>query len=144
MTVPIGAPVNGFPTSAGGLEDTANPLATGIFVDTDPAWISDPDSAAVTTHLTVVDGALAATAHGAATISGQGTNDLLISGSPDDVGLSLRSLTYTPPADFHGTRVVTVTTSDGSLSDTDTITWTIDPVPDAPQGSDSTLYGVEG
>ncbi|MCQ4349122.1 cadherin-like domain-containing protein [Pseudomonas stutzeri] len=42
------------------------------------------------------------------------------------------SYTYTPPADFHGTDTVDYTVTDGSLTDTATLTLTVTPVNDAP------------
>ncbi|MCQ4349148.1 tandem-95 repeat protein [Pseudomonas stutzeri] len=41
------------------------------------------------------------------------------------------SYTYTPPADFHGTDTVDYTVTDGSLTDTATLTLTVTPVNDA-------------
>ncbi|MCQ4349185.1 cadherin-like domain-containing protein [Pseudomonas stutzeri] len=46
--------------------------------------------------------------------------------------LSPSSYTYTPPADFHGTDTVDYTVTDGSLTDTATLTLTVTPVNDAP------------
>ncbi|MCQ4349150.1 Ig-like domain-containing protein [Pseudomonas stutzeri] len=42
------------------------------------------------------------------------------------------SYTYTPPADFHGIDTVDYTVTDGSLTDTATLTLTVTPVNDAP------------
>ncbi|MCQ4349149.1 cadherin-like domain-containing protein [Pseudomonas stutzeri] len=41
------------------------------------------------------------------------------------------SYTYTPPADFHGIDTVDYTVTDGSLTDTATLTLTVTPVPSA-------------
>ncbi|MCQ4349164.1 cadherin-like domain-containing protein [Pseudomonas stutzeri] len=48
------------------------------------------------------------------------------------VSEDVRSYTYTPPADFHGIDTVDYTVTDGSLTDTATLTLTVTPVNDAP------------
>ncbi|MCQ4349177.1 cadherin-like domain-containing protein [Pseudomonas stutzeri] len=49
------------------------------------------------------------------------------------------SYTYTPPADFHGIDTVDYTVTDGSLTDTATLTLTVTPVNDAPLANDDSL-----
>ncbi|NKQ35836.1 MAG: tandem-95 repeat protein [Chloroflexi bacterium] len=52
-------------------------------------------------------------------------------------------ITYTPALNFNGTDVFTYTVSDGSLSDTATITVTVNPVNDAPTAGDDTAVTDE-
>ena len=53
------------------------------------------------------------------------------------------SYTYTPNANFNGTDSFTFTASDGSLSDTGTVSITVNPVNDAPVAADGTNAGAE-
>ncbi|MCQ4349161.1 Ig-like domain-containing protein [Pseudomonas stutzeri] len=53
------------------------------------------------------------------------------------------SYTYTPPADFHGIDTVDYTVTDGSLTDTATLTLTVTPVNDAPVANDDSLAATE-
>ncbi|MCQ4345835.1 Ig-like domain-containing protein, partial [Pseudomonas stutzeri] len=53
------------------------------------------------------------------------------------------SYTYTPPADFHGTDTVDYTVTDGSLTDTATLTLTVTPVNDAPVGAGASVTTAE-
>ncbi|WP_343343884.1 Ig-like domain-containing protein [Sphingomicrobium sp. XHP0239] len=48
------------------------------------------------------------------------------------------TLTFSPAADFNGTATITYTVSDGELTDTATLTVTVDPVADAPIAVDDT------
>ncbi|WP_255576404.1 Ig-like domain-containing protein [Comamonas sp. Y33R10-2] len=53
------------------------------------------------------------------------------------------SYTYTPPANFNGTDTVDYTVTDGTLSDTGTLTITVDPVNDAPVAVDDSVTATE-
>jgi hypothetical protein len=91
--------------------------------------VADVDSAALTTTLTVGHGTLTATGAG---VSGSGTATLTIAGSAAQVNAALGTLGYRGNADFNGADTLTVATSDGSSSDTDTVAITVNPVDDAP------------
>ena len=54
-------------------------------------------------------------------ITGNDTNSLAISGTLAQVNAALDGLTYKPNSGFTGGDTITITTSDGTLSDTDTI-----------------------
>ena len=119
------APVNTVPAAQTVAEDsTANAIA-GISV-------ADIDSATLTVTLSAGFGALAAAASGSAVVTGGGAAALEISGAVADVNATLAGLTYTPNADFFGDDTLTVATSDGALSDVDTVAITVTPVNDAP------------
>ncbi|WP_178130441.1 Ig-like domain-containing protein [Reyranella sp. CPCC 100927] len=116
------APVNTVPAAQTTAEDT--PLAiTGVSV-------ADVDSGALTTTLTVTNGTLAVTAGGGATITGNGTGTVTVSGTAAQINAALLGLTYTNTADYNGPAQLTVSTSDGVLTDTDTVAITVTPVAD--------------
>ena len=77
-------------------------------------------------------GTLTVTAGGGATISGNGTATLTHHrhGRADQRGA--RGLTYHGNLNFNGPDTLTVSTSDGTAQDTDTVAITVNPVNDAP------------
>src|SRR5262249_39357467 len=65
--------------------------------------------------------------------SGNGTNTLTIaSGTPAAVNAILATLTYQGTLNFNGADTLKITTSDGTLSDTDNVAIAVTPVNDAP------------
>ncbi|EJN03643.1 Ig-like domain-containing protein [Phyllobacterium sp. YR531] len=122
------APVNGIP--GGGYtvnEDTPLPL-TGLSV-TDP----DANGGTMTITLSVGSGTLSAANNAGVTVGGNGTGTLTLTGTLANINAYLASASapsYTPVADFNGSVTLTMTSSDGALSDTDTATITINPVAD--------------
>ena len=115
------APVNTVPGPVTVSEDVSS-LISGISVD-------DVDSGSVTVTLRVNNGILTP-GTGGATISGSGTATVTISGTLVQVNASLAALRYQGNADFNGSDTLTITTSDGALSDTDTVAITVTPVAD--------------
>ena len=69
------------------------------------------------------------------------SNDLTFSATNGDSDITVNgsTLTITPPANYNGSEAVTVTVSDGELSDSTTFTLTVNPVNDAP-----TVFGLIG
>ncbi len=53
------------------------------------------------------------------------------------------SYTYTPDANYHGTDTFTYTVSDGTASDTGTVTVTVSSVNDAPVAQPDAVYAAE-
>ncbi len=111
------APVNSVPGAQTATDGTALALG-GISV-------ADADSANVTTTVSVGAGQGTFTTSGAATIAGGGTNSIQISGTLAAVNATLANLAYTPAVDSSGNQTITVLTSDGTNSDTDTIAVTV-------------------
>jgi hypothetical protein len=115
-TVAVGAvndaPVNTVPGAQTAVVGEAKAI-TGISVE-------DVDSATVTTTISVPSGHGTFTTTGNASITGGGTNSIEISGSVADVNATLANLRFTAAAS--GSRTITVETSDGTVSDSDTIT----------------------
>ncbi|MDO6388409.1 tandem-95 repeat protein, partial [Uliginosibacterium sp. 31-12] len=103
-------------------EDTAKAI-TGVSV-------ADVDSSSLTTTVSVLHGTLSVTTGGGATITNNGTGTVTLVGTAAQINAALAGLSYTNTADYNGTDTVTVVTSDGTLSDTDSIAITVNPVTD--------------
>lgn len=115
------APVNSVPTAA-----VAATAGVGIAVG--GISVADADGGNLTTTLSLGTGqgtlAVAAVA-GGATITGSGTAAVTISGTIAQVNASLGAVTFTSAAGFSGNATLTVSTSDGTLTDVDTRTITV-------------------
>ena len=116
------APVNTVPAAQTVAEDTTLPIA-GVSV-------ADSDSSALTTTLSVAHGILNVTA--GAGVTGNGTASVTITGTAAQINAALAGLAYTGNLNFNGADTLTVATSDGTATDTDTIAITVNPVNDAP------------
>ena len=116
------APVNTVPGAQSVAEDTTLPIA-GVSV-------ADIDSSALTTTLSVASGILNVTA--GAGVTGNGTASVTITGTAAQINAALAGLAYTGNLNFNGADTLTVATSDGTATDTDTIAITVNPVNDAP------------
>ena len=116
------APVNTVPAAQTVAEDTILPIA-GVSV-------ADIDSSALTTTLSVAHGILNVTA--GAGVTGNGTASVTITGTAAQINAALAGLAYTGNLNFNGADTLTVATSDGTATDTDTIAITVNPVNDAP------------
>ena len=115
-------PINTVPGGQTVAEDTILPIA-GVSV-------ADSDSSALTTTLSVSSGKLNVTA--GAGVTGNGTASVTITGTAAEINTALAGLAYTGNPDFNGTDALTVATSDGTATATDTIAITVNPVNDAP------------
>ena len=118
------APVNTVPGAQSVAEDTALPIA-GVSV-------ADIDSSALTTTLNVSSGTLNVTAGGGAGVSGNGSASVTITGTAAQINAALAGLAYTGNLNFNGGDTLTVATSDGTASDTDTVAITVNAVNDPP------------
>jgi CshA-type fibril repeat protein len=121
------APVNTVPGAQSTSEDN-NLAITGLAV-------ADVDSTSLTTTLSLPAGAGALTVTGGsgATITGDGTGTVTIQGTAAQINAALASVTYAPTADYNsgaGTINLTVATTDGALTDTDTVAIAVTPVAD--------------
>jgi CRP-like cAMP-binding protein len=109
-------------------EDAASVAVPGLSV-------SDPDNSTLTVTLTVARGTL--TLSGTAGLSfgtGDGSADatMTFSGSAAAINGALAGLSYTPTANVNGPDTLTMTTSDGSASDSDNVAISVTAVNDAP------------
>ena len=117
------APVNTVPGAQSVAEDTALPIA-GVSV-------ADVDSSSLTTTLNVSNGTLNVVPAAPAS-AGNGTASVTITGTAAQINTALAGLSYTGNLNFNGADTLTVATSDGTATDTDTIAITVNPVNDAP------------
>ena len=131
------APINTVPGAQSVAEDTILPIA-GVSV-------ADIDSSALTTTLSVANGILNVTA--GAGVTGNGTASVTIAGTAAQINAALAGLAYTGNPNFNGPDTLTVATSDGTATDTDTIAITVNPVNDTPvlnlDADSSTIGGVD-
>ena len=118
------APVNTVPGAQTVNEDTVLAI--------DGLSVADVDSATLTTTLTVANGLLTVVPETGVTITGNLANTVTISGSAADVNAALAGVNYAGNPGFVGADTLTIATSDGALTDTDTVAITVNPVNDAP------------
>ncbi|HEY9378307.1 MAG TPA: hypothetical protein VIQ02_14580, partial [Jiangellaceae bacterium] len=107
--------------------------------------MADIDSSALTTTLSVANGILNVT--DGAGVTGNGTASVTITGTAAQINAALAGLSYTGNLNFNGGDTLTVATSDGTSTDTDTIAITVIPVNDPPllnlDADSSTIGGVD-
>ncbi len=134
------APINSVPGAQSVAEDTILPIA-GVSV-------ADSDSSALTTTLSVSSGKLDVTdARPRRLVTDNGTASVTIAGTAAEINAALAGLAYTGNLDFNGPDTLTVATTDGTATATDTIAITVNPVNDAPvlnlDADSSTIGGVD-
>lgn len=94
----------------------------------------------LTTIISIADGALSVgTVPAGLTVSGEGASSLTLTGTVGEINDALDGLVYKPATDFHGSRTLSIQTSDNgntgqglALSDSDDVTINIAAVNDAP------------
>jgi hypothetical protein len=119
------APVNTVPGPQSLTEDVEATLS-GTFA------VADVDSSTLTTTLALPGGTVTVDASGAATVTGNATGSVTIAGTIAAVDAALGTVKARGPQDVAGARTLTVTTTDGSSTDTDAVALDIAPVNDAP------------
>jgi Ca2+-binding RTX toxin-like protein len=123
------APVNVVGAGASTSEDSAGVAITGLSV-------SDADSSALTVTLAVGRGTLnVATVGGGAAVSNNGTGSVQLSGTQAEINTTLSSpggVTYTPTPNLNGPDSLTMTSDDGSDTDSDAAVINVTAVNDAP------------
>jgi large repetitive protein len=140
------APVNTVPTAQPIFEDQSRVFSVA---NGNAIVVADIDigSGNFTTVVSVPagQGLLTAITGGGATIAGNGTRSVTITGTRAQVDAALNGLAYAPLANFNGATILTVQTSDnggtgsgGVLTDTDTVDIIVSSVNDAPAGTDKT------
>ncbi|WP_236209959.1 retention module-containing protein [Metapseudomonas otitidis] len=124
------APVNSVPGAQTLDEDGSQTFSTA---NGNAISVTDVDGDTLTTTLSVGHGTLTLGNLGnGVTFSGNGTGTLVLSGSAQAINAALQGLKYVPSADYNGQDTLNVRTSDGQLTDNDSIGLTINPVNDAP------------
>ncbi len=91
----------------------------------------DIDSPNLTTTLNVDHGTLTlGPLAGGVTVTGNGSGSLILSGSSAAISAALQGLTYKPTADYNGTDLLKITSSDGSLTTNSSVAIRVDAVAD--------------
>ena len=137
------APVNTVPGAQSVNEDTQLAIS-GISV-------SDSNGNLTSTQLTVSSGKLSLSLASGAIISAGSNNSatLTLSGTQTQINAALATLTYQGSTNFNGPDTLTIVSKDSAgipLSDTDTVSITVNPVNDAPAQTGSQLslpHGTE-
>ena len=118
-------PVNTLPATASTNEDTALTFSTSDLA------VADPDSASVTTVLTVTSGTISVGGVGGV-VTNNNSASVTIAGTLAQVNARLDAVTFAPAANATTSVTLTMATSDGVLSDTDLCTITVNPINDPP------------
>ncbi len=119
------APVNTVPGAQATAEDAAL-----IFSGANAITVADADGGTLTTTVSIANGILTAITGGGATITNNGTTAVTIQGTAAQINAALNGLSYAPTADYNGAATLTVSTTDGSFTDADTVPITVTPVVD--------------
>ncbi|MDP1886303.1 MAG: tandem-95 repeat protein [Polaromonas sp.] len=130
------APINTVPAAQTMAEDASKVFSTA---NGNAITVSDVDSGTLTTTVSVTNGTLTALAFAGATITSNGSGSVTISGTAAAINGALNGLSYTSTADYHGAATLTVLTSDGTSTDSDTIALTVTPVVDITADTATTL-----
>jgi len=129
------APVNTVPGAQTAAEDT-NKVITGLSV-------SDPDgNDNLTVTLAITNGTLTLLTGTGVTLGGNNSTSVTLSGTVSAINALLttsNAVTYKPTPNFSGSSTLTMTSSDGTLSDSDTVDITVNPANDAPVITDTNL-----
>jgi len=129
------APVNSVPGAQSTNEDTNLTFSTG---NGNLISIADVDHASVDVSLLVSNGTLTLSQTTGLTFSiGDGTSDVAMqfSGTKANINAALAGLVYSPTANYNGVDTLSITSDDGTATDTDTIAITVNAVNDAPVNS---------
>ena len=116
------APVNTVPGPQSAVEDTPLLIAGLSVAD---------DSPTLTVTLSVLNGSVAIVP-GLALLAGNLSDTVTITGTLAEVNLALASVYYLGNPNFFGSDTLTVATSDGALSDSDTVAMTVADTIEAP------------
>ena len=123
------APTNTVPNAQTTDEDTVKVITGLQIADTDAG------TSTMTVTLAVVNGVMGIQSASGVTITSNNTSSVQLNGALADINTLLsaaNAVTYKPNSNYNGNDSLTMTTSDGSLSDTDNVTITVTPINDAP------------
>ncbi|MGO4622958.1 cadherin-like domain-containing protein [Ensifer sp. 2TAB8] len=115
-------PVNDAPTNTVPGAQTVNSNTASAIAG---VAVADVDSANVSTTVSVAHGKLTVGTAGGVTVSNNATATVTISGTLTQVNAALAALSYVSDTNYGGADTLTVTSSDGSLSDIDTVALTV-------------------
>lgn len=136
------APVNTTPSGQTLDEDSTLTLSAA---NGNAITVSDADAnTTLTVTLSATHGTLTlAGMTGLKSLVGDGTNYVVLVGYPVDINSALDGLLYTADGDYNGPASIQIESSDGFVSDIDTIDLTINPVNDAPANTVSSAQSVD-
>jgi len=97
------------------------PYLTNVNFSADNIRVYDPDVASLTTTLTTVGGTVNVSIAGGGTITGNNTGLMTLVGTQPQINAALGTLVYKPNSGFWGYGKLTISTTDGPLTDTDDI-----------------------
>ncbi len=117
------APVNTLPATIGPVAEDGTLAITGVSV-------GDVDGDPLTTTVSINHGILNIGATGGATVSGSGTGTVTLSGTAAQINTALAALAYVPTADFNGSSTFEISTTDGTVVDSDSRTITVTAIAD--------------
>ncbi|HUL07993.1 MAG TPA: tandem-95 repeat protein, partial [Candidatus Acidoferrum sp.] len=132
------APVNSVPGAQTVNEDSPLTFSTA---NGNAITVSDVDAVGIGVQvtLTATNGTLTLAGTSGLTVTGNGTDTVVITGRMSNINNALNGLVFQPTGDFNGSANLTITTNDqgnsgagGPLSDTDSIAITVNAVNDAP------------
>jgi len=113
--------LNDAPTYGGNwAQSTSTPEDTPLVFSSQPGHygisVNDVDGDTLTTTVTVLYGTLTANPGSGAAIAGDGTHQIVLTGTAAQINAALDGLTYTPVADSNTGDRISVSTSDGSTT----------------------------
>ncbi|WP_048441982.1 Calx-beta domain-containing protein, partial [Caenimonas sp. SL110] len=135
--LPPAAPVNTVPGTQNGVEDTAV-----TFSGMRRIMVADADGGPLTAVLNVTNGTLTVVAAQGAVVTNNGTGTITIVGGANAINNTLSGMVFNPTPDYNGSATLTVQTSDGLQTDTDTVSITVAAVVDIAPNSATTEAGV--
>ena len=127
VTVGNNAPVNTVPAAQNTTEDITRVFSAA---NGNALSVADVDGGILTTTVSIGNGVLTAVAFAGATITNNGSGSVIISGTAVAINGALNGLSFAPTPDYNGSLTLTLNTSDGMLSDVDTIAISVTPVVD--------------
>ncbi|HSW06524.1 beta strand repeat-containing protein, partial [Aquabacterium sp.] len=135
----IDAPVNTVPAALTVAEDGSKTL-TGLAIAD-----ADAGSSTLSTTLSVAHGTLSFGSLAGVTLSGNGSASVTLSGTLAALNAALATApTYVPAANYNGDDTLSMSTSDGALSDSDAVAITVMAVNDAPVAASDVIIMSDG
>jgi VCBS repeat-containing protein len=137
-TVSITVASGGLPTNIVPGAQAINEDAIRVFSGASAPRVADSDSPTLTVTLSVSNGTVSlGSTSGLTFTSGDGNADATVtfSGSVADINAALDGLAYAPAADYNGPATLTISSTDGTSTDVDTVSISVNPVNDGPVAS---------
>jgi len=132
------APINAVPAAQTSTEDASQVFSVA---NGNALTVADTDSGSLTATVSVASGQLTAVAFAGATITNNGSAVITISGTAAAVNGALNGLSFVPTPDFNGDTTLSLSTSDGALTDLDTVSLHVTPVADIANDSANVFAG---